>query len=222
MFCTNCGRETRPRKATCTHCGFDLASVIALLGEPEDAAAETDGETRTAREVAQRALALAAVISCAYGAKKPAVMQWLKKEKLWTEATPAERKFLLQATSAKAKIAFTWKIEALVPLLWAMNRIDKMPGIARQCDPESLKHAVVWPPHPTREYVSSCALRSEDEISMEYEKVYRAHWRVRDAQARGKPVPRTLDAEVVQERHHGFNWLTGYMGQSWDDITTDT
>ena len=177
MFCTNCGRETRPKNSICTHCGFDLTSVIALISEPEDADAEAGDETRKADEIAKRALALAAAISCAYGADKPEVIKWLKKEKLWTEATPAERKFLLQGTSAKDRIAFTWKIEALVPLLWAINKLGKMPGIDRQCDTESLKKAVLWPPEPTREYISSATLRDEEAISGEYQKVYQAHWK---------------------------------------------
>jgi hypothetical protein len=27
---------------------------------------------------------------------------------------------------------------------------------------------------------------------------------------------------VVYERHYALNWLTGYMDQDWDDISTDT
>jgi hypothetical protein len=196
--------------------------VIALMNEPEDAADENGDGTRTADEIAQRALTLAGVISCAYGEPKREVIQWLRKEKLWKETTPAERRFLLKGMSAKAKIAFTWKIEALVPLLWAIGKIGKMPGLGRQCDVDSLKGAVLWPPHPTPSYVSSSTLRKAEEISKAYEKVYRAHWKVRDAQLAGKPVPKGLDPEVVQERHYGFNWVTGYLKQSWDEITTDT
>jgi len=31
-----------------------------------------------------------------------------------------------------------------------------------------------------------------------------------------------VDAGIVIERHAALNWLIGYMGQSWDEITTDT
>jgi hypothetical protein len=36
------------------------------------------------------------------------------------------------------------------------------------------------------------------------------------------PPAESYNAGVVQERHYGLNWLIGYRGQKWDDITTDT
>lgn len=222
MFCTNCGKQTEPVDAKCTHCGFDLAAVIALLNEPDDDMEEAEDEIRPAEDIARRALTLAAVVSCAYGASKPAVVDWLKKEDLWGEATPLERVFLESESDEKTRCGFTWRIEALVPLLWAIGKIDTMPGITGQCDTEPLKRAVVWPPESTEAYILAAELRDEAEISREYEAVYQAHWKVRDARLNGKRVPRKLDPEVIYERHYGFNWLMGYMKQPWDDITTDT
>jgi hypothetical protein len=45
---------------------------------------------------------------------------------------------------------------------------------------------------------------------------------VRDAQLFGKPAPRDIEAGVVRERHYAFNWIIGYCGQPWDEISTDT
>jgi hypothetical protein len=28
--------------------------------------------------------------------------------------------------------------------------------------------------------------------------------------------------EIVQERHYAINWITGYGGLPWDEVTTDT
>jgi hypothetical protein len=85
-----------------------------------------------------------------------------------------------------------------------------------------LENAVIRSPHPTLQYIASASLRSEAEISAEYEKAYEAHWKVRDAWLKNRSPPKRLDPEVVQERHYGFNWLMGYMNQAWDDVTTDT
>lgn len=221
MFCTNCGKETRPEGSACTHCGFDLAHVIALL-ESDDTVDDVGSKIRLADEIARRALTLAAVTSCTAGQSKAVVIEWLKKEKLWRETTPLERRFLLERTSSKSRIRMSWKIEALVPLLWATNRIKTMPRLNERCDDEALKKAVVGPPQPTREYIASCSLREEEEIRREYERVYEAHWQVRNAQLKGRSHSKRFDSEVVYERHYGFNWLTGYMGQPWDEITTDT
>jgi len=35
-------------------------------------------------------------------------------------------------------------------------------------------------------------------------------------------VPHGVDCEMVVERHHALNWLIGYQGQDWDDVSTDT
>lgn len=195
---------------------------ISLDEEDDDFDDDVGNVNRTAKEIAKRALTLAAVISCAYGDDKNTVIKWLKKENLWNNVTHLEREFLSSESSEKSKAQFTWKIEALVPLLWVINKLDKMPAINKQCDTELLKKAVIWSPHPTKEYISSAALRDEDEISEEYEKIYDAHWVVRDAQLNNKIVPKKYDSEVVFERHYGFNWATGYMGQPWDEISTDT
>ncbi len=80
----------------------------------------------------------------------------------------------------------------------------------------------MFPPAPTAEFISSARLRDRNEIEDEHENVYQAHWKVRDAEINGTPVPDNLDPEIVVERHYAFNWIDGYMGQSWDDITTDT
>lgn len=223
MFCTNCGKETEPVDSRCTHCGFDLAAVIALLDEPdEDDMEDVDDVLRSAEEIAKRALTMAAVVSCAYGASKPDVIDWLKQEDLWQAVTPAEQEFLERETSEQVRCNFTWKVEALVPLLWAIGKLDGLPGVGEQCDTEPIKKAVVWPPNSTGAFIRSAELRDEEEIGREYEKVYEAHWKARDAKLNGRPVPRGINAGVVYERHYGFNWLRGYMGQPWDEITTDT
>jgi hypothetical protein len=222
MFCTNCGKETQPKGSACTHCGFDLTHVIALLNAPDDTLDEVDSRIRPAGQIASRALTLAAVTSCTAGRSKPAVIEWLKKEKLWRETTPLERRFLLEKTSPKSRIRMSWKIEALAPLLWATNRIRTMPGLNRRCDVEFLNKAVVGPPQSTRAYISSSSLRKEKEIRSQYERVYEAHWKVRDAQLKNRTHSKRFDPEVVYERHYGFNWLIGYRGQPWDDVTADT
>ena len=200
----------------------DIYDRTSLEEEDDEIDDEVGDIKRTAKEIAKRALALAAVISCAYGDSKSDVIDWLKKEKLWKETSPLEREFLQSETTDKTKYEFTWKIEALVPLLWVINKLDDMPAINKQCDTEPLKKAVIWSPNPTQEYILSSVFRDEDEISEEYEKIYEAHWTVRDAQLNNKSVPKKYDAEVVYERHYGFNWAIGYMGQPCDEISTDT
>ena len=181
-----------------------------------------DDTPRTADEIARRAIALLCVIACACGDAKDQVTAWLKCESLWDELSPKEASFLDGRHSEQDRKNMTWRVEAAVPLLWAIQKIDTMPPLATQCETAPLVKVMVFPPAPTKDFVRTARLRPADEISDEYERVYESHWRVRDAQIHGKPLPEDVDPGVVAERHHGFNWLIGYMGQAWDDISTDT
>ena len=97
-----------------------------------------------------------------------------------------------------------------------------MPPLTSQCDTASIKSAVVWPPVSTKTFIETAALRREEEIDDEYEQIYQAHWRVRDAEIKKLPVPDGLNGGAIFERHWGFNWLLGYFSQPWDEIKTDT
>ncbi len=177
---------------------------------------------QTAEQVAKRALVLSAVITAAYGSPVGDIISWLNKENLYSELTPNELEFLNDPTNKKHKINMTWKLEALVVLLWSISKLEKLPHLTNQCDTEPLKKAVVWPPYPTSSFIETSILRSKEIIESEYENVYQAHWKVRDAKINGKKVPEELVPGVVLERHYGFNWIIGYDGQQWDDIATDT
>jgi hypothetical protein len=120
------------------------------------------------------------------------------------------------------QIDITWRIEALVPLLWALRKIDSMPSLAQQFDTTEAVKTLAFPPTPIATFVAAATLRSEGKIRAEYEKVYDAHWRVRDAQLFRKSPPPEVNAGVVRERHHAFNWIIGYGNQTWDEVTTDT
>jgi hypothetical protein len=52
--------------------------------------------------------------------------------------------------------------------------------------------------------------------------ISRDHWNARDAQLHERSMPPGIDIEIVQERHHAINWITGYDGLPWDEVTTDT
>ncbi len=223
IYCTNCDKQTNDKVSNiCTHCGFDLIHVIKLLNEPDDNN-DIEDTPRTAKEIARRALIISSVVACAHGDPKDKNIEWLKSEGLWDDVSPAERKFLLSSSSNKKESnSLSWKLEALVPLMWAIKKIDTMSSLTHQCDTNMLKKAIIWPPASTKDFISSSKLRNDDEIMEEYEKVYQAHWEIRDAKLHDKAIPHDHDPGVVYERHYGFNWLTGYMGQSWDDISTDT
>ncbi len=65
-------------------------------------------------------------------------------------------------------------------------------------------------------------LRPQSELLDAADLIYRYDWAVVNARINGEPAPAGLDGGVVYEWHYALNWLIGYAGQDWDDITTDT
>lgn len=225
MYCGNCGKKTDEKKSVnCQHCGFDLTPFIRLLNVADDDDDDLEDKVRTADEIAKRALIVSTVVACAYDhSKKKNEVGWLKKEKLWDHVSPDEKKFLLSAKENKKKeIFYSWKVETLVPLLWSIGKLKNLQRLNEQCNIPEIKKAMVFSPDPADHFIRSAVLLSEKKILKEYDKVYDAHWKVVDAKLHNKKIPKGYNPEVIYERHYGFNWLTGYMGQDWDDITTDT
>ena len=178
---------------------------------------------RTAPEIARRAIALHCVIAASHEVSKDDISKWLKEENLYKELSPWERRFMETPQNSERDIVqATWRAEAQVALLWAIKKIDRMDDLTEQCDTRPLVDAIPDLFTSTSEFIDSAVLRDEEEISNAYEEVYDIHCQVRVSIKRGVALAIRYDPGIVQERHYALNWITGYCGQDWDEITTDT
>jgi len=176
---------------------------------------------RTAVEIAKRAIALHCVIAASHEVSRTAMSEWLKSENLYDELSPWERKFMETETNTRRDIIqASWRTEGQVALLWAIQKIDHMDPLTAQCNTTPLVDAMPELFSSTSDFIESASLRNKEEIEEEYERIYDIHWKVRNAKSTGVPIE--YDSGVVQERHYAMNWITGYCGQAWDEITTDT
>ena len=206
---------------------------------PEDSQNEFPDQIRSADEVTRRALVLHGVLAAGHGVPCDQIVTWLRREGLWDNVSPVESALLLaESPTDQQRINATWRAEALFPLLWSLSLIPDLPSPQQLCDLQLIQR--VLPPlfESVAEFISSARLRSDTQIHVANGEIYQIHWRVRDARLRGQPTPpgqlsrmphddydppvESYDSGVVQERHHALNWLIGYCGQDWDDITTDT
>jgi len=177
---------------------------------------------RSAAEVARRCCVLISIVRAGHGEPREAIIDWLKTEDLWEFVSPYERRFLEdEFPTAQQFVNATWRVEASQALLWALDELPAMSGLTEMCRLDSQLTATPFL-RPTSDFISTASLRTEEEIRGELDTVYDAHWRVRDAQLKRRPIPDGLNPGVIQERHYALNWLTGYDGQEWDEITTDT
>jgi len=183
-----------------------------------------DEEVRDASEIARRALALFAVVGLALGAPRETTLTWLRDESLWDELSPEELKFVstLEPTE-RQRTNGSWRSEALLMLLWSIGVVNELPGLAQQCDVGTFQR--VLPPFANvtvNEFISSAQRRSDDELFEMANDLLDSHWEARDARINSKPMPANLDIGIIHERHHAINWIIGYGGLPWDDVTTDT
>ena len=183
---------------------------------------ETQDEVdlRSGEEVMRRAMCLfavshAAIVNCTDFASE-LLARWEVKEAL----SPMERSFLqADPLPEKERVQFSWRCEAMIPLMWATRLFDEMPFPDDCFDFEFL--AEYWLTVPAG-FWRNVGLRSTSEILDEADVIYRLHWAAREADLNGDAMPARLDFGVVRERHHALNWLIGYADAQWDDVSTDT
>lgn len=176
---------------------------------------------RTAEEVAQRLVALSIVSERAAGNGDTYELgqSLLDKYDARNYLTPKELKFMANRTpSERDKIQMSWRIEAAVPLAWALNLMSALERPSTWVKIETVKKIRALDLRTAK----SLKLRNKSEVLDEADLIYRYHWAVVDARANGRPTPMAVDAGIVQERHHALNWLIRYENQDWDDVTTDT
>jgi hypothetical protein len=183
-----------------------------------------EDKIRPAQEVAQRSLGLFAVVGTALGVPRDEVISWLRTEDLWGALTPHEAAYLEQTNPPrKADINFGWQSERLIVLLWALGKIQRLPDSATQCDTGVFKS--VLPPFAktsTQAFIAQATLIADDRLWKQAELYLEEHWKARDAKLHERSMPPRIHIEIVQERHHAINWITGYDGLPWDEVTTDT
>ncbi len=178
---------------------------------------------RTLGDVVKRCLVLYGVLGAGHGVPRSDVIEWLTRESLLDSISPQEHLLLLGSTPTQQQLTnATWRAEALVPIIWALNLFEAIPEPTRLCDLELIQKNIPEIGSSTASFVSEARLRSADQIADANHEIYHIHWSVRDARLFGRPIPNSLVPGVVQERHYALNWLIGYLDQDWDDVTTDT
>ncbi|MBD8528217.1 DUF4272 domain-containing protein [Pseudomarimonas arenosa] len=177
---------------------------------------------RTAQEVAERSLALLAVTSRAFEDVPTRTLNWAKVNEIDKFFSDKEREFFFLPNRPDQRDinTFSWKIEALVSLLWALRAIEQFPPLNVQVDLNSVGALVLAYEAPSK-FVNEAKLRPMPELEELENALYNQHWRVRDAQLFGRPMPVELNPIVVYERRYGMSWLVGW-GEDWDDVPTDT
>lgn len=184
----------------------------------------TDDEIRSPKEIARRALCLFAVTGLAAGADRQEVLQWLRGSDLWNSLTPREIGFVDNPAPSEKQINdMGWQCERLIVLLWSLRLIERLPAPDKQCNPSNF--GTDLPPVAdvsVEDFILHARIRPEKELWEMCDEILGLHWEAREAKLGRRKSGRPIDIGIIQERHHAINWVTGYGGLPWDEVTRDT
>lgn len=179
---------------------------------------------RSPEEVARRALALFSVVGVALGAPRGDVLQWLNETGIVEDLAPSEERFLGTPNPSHQQIVDGgWLSERLVVLCWALGKVEDLPPPDQQCDTALFQDLL--PPFAdtsTSSFIANATLQSDEVLTGKADELLHQHWEARNAKLTGARPKTPVDIEIVQERHHAINWVIGYDGVPWDEVTTDT
>lgn len=179
------------------------------------------GELRSPQEVARRCVVLIAVVATGHGDRRPKLLPWLKNEGLLGDVSPDEMRVLkAKALAHRDQANSTWRVEAIVPLLWALGKLPKLPVPTMKSF--SIRGCMPLPLEPAAEFIATAKLRPDRALRDAQDLVYNQNWACRDARLNGRKPQRAMDPEVIQERHYALNWLVNDEGEAWDEVSTDT
>ena len=181
---------------------------------------ETSIKPRSAKEIAERALALAIVAVKGEANDQQLVQELIARYTARELFTPAELAFITNRSPTQQQLTdFTWQYECLHVLLWALGHIEKLQPPNQICNVPA-EVAIIR--DLGRQKLSSTARpRPPSEILDQADYYYRLHWAAVELRIHGKSSDKA-DEGIIRERHKALNWLVRYMDQEWDDVTTDT
>ncbi|WP_210805287.1 GNAT family N-acetyltransferase [Ideonella paludis] len=210
----------------------DPASAHPLAPSYLNRSSEMDGQdfddppedsVRDAQTIARRALVLMCVVAIALGDDKQKLVAWLRSSGLWVELSPNELDFITaDEPNERQVINASWRSEALLLLLWSLDLVPKIPAATEVCDPAAFKALLPpWVQESATQFIEGARRRSDESLWEMSNELLDLHWTARDARINDRDCP-NVNIGIIQERHHGINWIIGYGGAPWDEVATDT
>lgn len=182
---------------------------------------EKEATLRAKDAVVERAIALMIVAVKGEGLEQEAVMRHRDRLQAAPFFSPDESAFIADLQpSQRDKAKFAWSYECLAVMLWALSFDAELSPPNKIVDAARIVKLVLEKgPEALR---ADAKLRTAKELLDANDLAYRADWACVAARETGEHAPKALDCEIVVERHRALNWLIGYNGQDWDDVSTDT
>lgn len=177
-------------------------------------------EPRTAEEIAHRCLA---VLVCAVKGETndQAFVDELAADFALTDHfSPNEQQFLRDPSPSQQQLVdYSWQYEVVHVLFWALGYLPELAPPNEQADVSAMVHLVR--DRDAQRLIVNPKPRQMSEILDMADLYYHLHWSAIELRLNGSTNDAVHEG-IVRERHRALNWLIRYLGQEWDDVTTDT
>ncbi|MNI05331.1 hypothetical protein D3C73_582800 [compost metagenome] len=148
--------------------------------------------------------------------------QVMKQYDAYEFLTPKEQAFIINDDPSPNDVAyFSWCYEGFWVMLWALGYVEELDYPSTICDVEAAV-SILHRFETYEEFLTDAQVRTKHEIVDAADLIYRYDWVCVDSRIHNRPAPGELDGGIVYERHRALNWLTSYMEQDWDQVTTNT
>jgi Domain of unknown function (DUF4272) len=172
-------------------------------------------------EVAQRVLAILAVLDRACSSEAAPTMDWVYAYNIDRYFSEAERDFYFSDhVSEEDRADFGWLSESLPPMLWALGYLDEMPQLDRRFALENIPY-LYQITNSTAQFLGDACLRHNDALSIAEEQHCQAHWQAMQPCKKAQKVQEVIDPDIIYERRYAISWLVG-LGDSWDNVPLDS
>ncbi|MFK7771368.1 MAG: DUF4272 domain-containing protein [Saprospiraceae bacterium] len=183
---------------------------------------ETVAQTklRSVDEIIDRAYALMVMAAKGEGIEQQHLTKLIEDKKIDSLSPKESEIFQMENLNDQDRAYATWRYESLYVILWAMGKMEELKFPNEICDVQAIVGALIKT--NKEELKNSIQLKSTSEILDELDKTYRMNWACVDARIKGEQVAGNINSSIIYERHYALNWLTNYLNQDWDNVTTDT
>jgi hypothetical protein len=230
-----------PRQARRAARSFDVLRCRAVPVYPWPLFITDDEQVvaQPAQDTMRRVAVLWAVKLRADGYTQDEVLGLIEQENLWDIVSARERTFLeKESPTAEDCEDFTWRLESIWALLWALGYVEQLDWPSRQCDVPAVIE-IFGKLDADAEFITAATLRPVAELLDARDLIMRIHWAIRDAYLhRQQMIPEDLNWSgeselvhlsecegviVVEERHRALSWLLDAdEAQDWDHVDTST
>lgn len=175
---------------------------------------------RSREDVALRALCVLMTAIKADRMHQTMVLRVVRQYGLANYFSSSEKDFIRELNPADTeKTQFSWRYESAWVLLWALGYVDGLDSPGARCNADLAVERMR--DQTTDSFVDGAQLRPIDRILDQADLVYRYRCSLVDMAAQDQSPPAGLNATIVLERYHAFNWLVRYSDRDWDEVVAD-